>query len=113
MLWGKFILAFEKALKTYIFCTSIFMLSVVIYSFRAELTNWDIFGWMMKQFPTTESTIRHVMGFLFFFGAYNILICGAIGISMLFVKGYRKLGLLGLLAACSYYGLLYRIGDSF
>jgi hypothetical protein len=64
-------------------------------------------------FPNVERVLNHIMGWWFFFGVFNIIICGISGIGMLFTKGTRKIGVMAIIAAISFCLILYDIGDSF
>jgi hypothetical protein len=87
------------------------MLTYVAYYLQYLLTHFDLFSCIMSKFPGTQNFVGQTMEAIFFFGAYNVLICGVIGMAMLFVRDTRKLGLLGIFAAISFYGILHHIGD--
>lgn len=89
------------------------MLTYVAYYLQYLLTNVDLFTWIMFTFPKSKNFVGQMMQFGFFYGVHNIIICGVIGFAMLFVRANRKLGLLAIFAAISFFGILYLIGDSF
>ncbi len=113
MVKGKILLTLEKILKGYTLWTSLFMLAYVAYYLQYLLTNVDPFSWIIFTFPKAKNLVGQMMKFSLFYGIYNIIICGVIGIAMIFVRANRKLGLLAIFAAISFIGILYLIGDSF
>jgi hypothetical protein len=63
-------------------------------------------------FPNVERVLNHIMGWWFFFGVFNIIICGISGIGMLFTNSNRKIGVVAIIAAVSFCFILHDIGDS-
>jgi hypothetical protein len=102
----------EKACQSYVLWTSITMILFAIYYYQYLFTQYDIVSVTTDTFPKVKQVLYSMMGGFFFFGVFNIIICGICGVGMIFTKGTRKIGIVAFIAAISFYSILRHIGDA-
>src|SRR5262245_41958909 len=99
-------------IRYYLIWTSFLMIFQVLYYGMQLIFGYNLNAWIATNLSEQSNVIFHVSVFLFFFGFYNIIICGASGIILLMKRTRLQLAFLCLTSSLLFYLLAREVGDS-